>query len=665
MVNRTQQILLQLVKADGPLTSEDIGRRIGVCGRTVRSEIPEISRELAAGGAKLTARRNYGYRIEVCDESRYRDFCQQLGIKSMQIAAASYDEATRMLFVCRRIIGSSEGVRVDELADELSLTRSALREPLRRATAFFSSYGLKMRSVPIHGLQIAGDEYRVRLAATELCAAHFHKALLGDIDGGFASLVCCDEDERQAIRHTYLAVQRESGWVLRDSMTQRVAMYLVIARNRIRKGHQVFVARDEFDVLRSSPLFEVAFEVLSALAERFEGFRVSEEETAALALLLLCNLDLNSESDVHRPLPLVLGDLKHVRDRALSTTCASLGLDLVLSQRVAPAIDRVLAPMLIDHHFGLDGQMRFLHENEATSLESPVAVLCACRTVQALRDIAGLVPSEDAVGSLASVVASALGDVPYPVRPLRILVTDARGVECARHKGEQLINRFPDLVASMRACELYEIRGYDERDYDAVLTDSLPVSYNYSYPMAHLRLNRGSRDYACVHDKVLLNAYQLHGLLPEASALSVVRGFRAGSREQFVQLLALEHERDSSLRLAMSERLLRDGDAYGLWARAGVGAVADSCASGQEERIEIFELERPVVWSGSRLAHLVFLRLCLSGDACRVRARERLAAQLVEELAHSGHSCDDFLAKAEASPAVFFEELLRSSLRLS
>lgn len=636
-----------------------------MCGRTVRSEIPEISRQLAAAGASLTARRNYGYRIEVRDRGRYREFCQQLGIKSMQIAAAGYDETTRMLFVCRRLVGAADGVRVDELADELSLTRSALREPLRRATAFFSSYGLKVRSVPSYGLKVTGDEYRMRLASTELCAAHFHKAALGDVDEGFARLIRCDEDERQEIRHAYLAVQRESGWVLRDSMTQRVAMYLVIARNRMRDAHAVSMAPDELEALRTSPLFAVAREVFSVLAGRFDGFFAPEGEVAALALLLLCNLDLSSERDVCRLLPSVLEGLAPIRERALSEAGATLGLDLATCELAAPAFDRALAPLLVEHRFGLDGQMRFLHENEAIYLESPVAVLCACRIAQALRGIAGLAPSEDAVGSLALVVMSVLGEAPYPVRPLRVLVTDARGVECARRKGEMLRERFPDLVGPVWACELYEIRGYDERDYDAVLTDSLPVSYNYTYPMARLRLNRGSRDYARVHDEVLLNAYHLGELVPEASALSVVRGFRAGSREQFVQLLALEHEHDADVRSEMAARLLRDEGTYGSWEHGGVVAITDACAPGQEERVEIFELDRPAVWSGSRLSCLVFLRLRLSGETCRVRARERLAAQLVEGLASSGHARDGFLAAAEEDPAAFFEGLLRASLCLS
>lgn len=174
--------------------------------------------------------------------------------------------------------------------------------------------------------------------------AHFHKAALGDVDEGFARLIRCDEDERQEIRHAYLAVQRESGWVLRDSMTQRVAMYLVIARNRMRDAHAVSMAPDELEALRTSPLFAVAQEVFSVLAGRFDGFFAPEGEVAALALLLLCNLDLSSERDVCRLLPSVLEGLAPIRERALSEAGATLGLDLATCELAAPAFDQGPCP---------------------------------------------------------------------------------------------------------------------------------------------------------------------------------------------------------------------------------------------------------------------------------------------------------------------------------
>lgn len=667
MVNRTQQILLQLVRAEGPLTAQEIASRIGVCARTVRSEIPAITRELERAGATLVARRNYGYRIQVHDDALFGEFCQQLSIKSMQIAQASYDETTRMLFICRSIMGSPEGVRIDELSEQLSLTRSALREPLRRATSFFESYGLKMRSTPGRGLSLSGDEYRLRVAMTELLAAHFHKAVNDSFDEGYARLVRCDERERQDIRHAYLSVQRDSGWALRDSLSQRVAAYLVIARNRFADGHVVSVGDRVRGLVRTSPVYDLARRTLERLSLEFAGFELGGDEADALAVLLMCDLDLRRGQDLRRALPGAEGDVARATDVALRALRARAGVDLEEVPGALDVLRSTLATPVVEHLLGMDGQERFWHSNEVAYKRSPVVVALARIMMQGLEDELRLAPSEGTMNLLAAFAAWCLEGAEYPIRPLRVLVTDGMGIEFARRKGESLRHRFPALVASLHPCELYEIRGYDERDYDIVLTDSLPVSYNYAYPMARLRLGDGEREYAQVFNKVLVNAYQLDGLLPSAAALDVLTGCEVATERQFAQLVAASVHAGPDERRAAEKRLARDlGTASPLCA-GSVGAIVDPCRSEDDERIMLYELRRPVVWRGAKLSRLVYARLCLSGGLCAMRVRERIVALLVERLAKSKDGERDLVELAAYSddPTALYEQLARDSLRSS
>ena len=68
LTNRQQMILLILISADRPQTSLSIANRLSVSSRTVKSEMIQIEDVLKQNGARLIAKRNSGYSIEVASE---------------------------------------------------------------------------------------------------------------------------------------------------------------------------------------------------------------------------------------------------------------------------------------------------------------------------------------------------------------------------------------------------------------------------------------------------------------------------------------------------------------------------------------------------------------------------------------------------------------------
>ena len=88
------------------------------------------------------------------------------------------DRESRVRYLSRRIISTETGIKKEQLADQLFLSASALREPLSMATRLCESFGLRIVSRPGTGMRVEGEEYKRRLALTEVSGVHFHKETL-------------------------------------------------------------------------------------------------------------------------------------------------------------------------------------------------------------------------------------------------------------------------------------------------------------------------------------------------------------------------------------------------------------------------------------------------------------------------------------------------------
>lgn len=173
MNNRQRGIFLQLVAVEEPMTSEQLARELGVSSRTIKTDMAAIAPELADNGVELLSRRNRGYSLQIVDETRFKKFYNVLSLEFG--TNLPRDEEGRQFHIARKLVASGRGVLVDELAEGLYLSRGGLREPLQAALRFCESFRLKVVSTPGQGLQVTGEEHRVRLAMTELFGIHFHQ----------------------------------------------------------------------------------------------------------------------------------------------------------------------------------------------------------------------------------------------------------------------------------------------------------------------------------------------------------------------------------------------------------------------------------------------------------------------------------------------------------
>ncbi len=626
MVNRVQRILLALMDADAFVTSAALADAVGVSSRTIKATMPQVAQYLEKHGAELEAKRNRGYRIIVHDHERYSAMRGHLEIEAAHIAMGGYDETSRVLYICRKLVAAPAGAKIDEIADDLCLSRSAVRRPLRQARAFCESYHLKVTSSPGGGVRVYGEERMVRLAMVELFEIHFHKFELDASDREYARWIGCDYQERQDIRHSFLATLRASGISMRDSITQRVAMYLIIVRNRVRAGLNVILPEAWINEIMGTPYYQLACDIIGALAEEFDDFSFGRHEAAFLGMWIMLSHDVNCAVDLAPLAPALVDQVRDTAARMLEMVRDRTGADLASVPGAQAILEHTLMPMLAAHRYEMDGLQRFDFDAERGGFWSPLAVYVGNELAIAMRDLTGCLYALSDVLMYAAMVLGLLERTQFPLKPLRLLITSVLGPEYARIQGENLMRRFPALIASVHPCELYEIRGYDPNEHDAVLTDAGAFSYNYDYPYAPLGIARSVADYGVVHDTVLINAYDLDGLLPPPASFHVTSALEIDDPLQAVNLIRLRHHDDPAVTRALDASMQMCAHALSGQPALAVGGclylLAPLVGEG-DERFELFRFAAPVRWRGARIDRMIFCIVDFAQGMAHVKAFER------------------------------------------
>lgn len=172
-------------------------------------------------------------------------------------------------------------------------------------------------------------------------------------------------------------------------------------------------------------------------------------------------------------------------------------------------------------------------------------------------------------------------------------------------------------------------------------------------------ITRASLDVGSVHDAVLINAFDIEGLLPSESIIHIRANVKLSTVDQFLSLLMLEHEGEPLVQRALE--LVAHSKDHALSNAPAV--VCDGClfliapqAGDSDERMDYYQFDEAIHWDDERVTKALFCVLNFSRGMQSLKMLERILYLLAS---HAGT-----MKPFAEHPLPFIRELVRESLKL-
>ena len=128
-------ILRELMSVQSTLstvTSEYLATVNQVSSRTIRTDIKQLDDILSQYGAKIKSARGTGYELSVLDEKQFHQLLKELSANqlfdSTSIPTVPDD---RVHYLIKRLLLADEYLKLEDLADELYISKSTVQNDLR------------------------------------------------------------------------------------------------------------------------------------------------------------------------------------------------------------------------------------------------------------------------------------------------------------------------------------------------------------------------------------------------------------------------------------------------------------------------------------------------------------------------------------------------------
>lgn len=628
MQRRQESIIYQLAASDGPLTAEELAKRLLVSTRTIKYEMIEVKTKLFEVGAELIAKRNEGYSIRITDQNLFNQYLEPIGIQSTLANNFGSDDHARFLYIARKLVSSSRFVKLEDIADELYLSRSAIREDVNHVMDFLRSYHLEVESKPGLGVRAFGTEYHMRMAMTELYAVHFHKVLLDNAGMEYTKWMECGYEERQDIRHVFLKELRETDVKISDINTQRLSIYFIIVRNRCNAGYRLRLPDHWKKKVGTSKEFYAANAIYENLKSQFLGYDLPEEETIFLAVYLMSGRDMWNVTQPEQEYAPFYREACEIQAGLCDYMKELCKLDLSIFSWAQRELCNCLISLLINIYFGLDGMDRVWYDYENQAFKSPVAVSLASVASGYLQERLNISLSTLLLSQLSTFIFKAISMTEYDIRRQNLLLVNSNGLGLNKITKNRILKRYEPLVASFTFVELYEIRGLDQNKYDAVLMDSGEMAYNYSLPCCVIHILNCEKEMDILFNRCLIKAYQKEDLILPASRIEINRGYLYTDELQFLQFLAFRHGKTSKDREQIKNYLQTTCFHHTGFLPAKLVVLYLPFHFCNEECMELYCLDTPGTWKEREIEFLLFFSVDWKNDWKKVKAMENCIRQL-------------------------------------
>ncbi|WP_373893691.1 transcription antiterminator [Virgibacillus sp. CBA3643] len=495
---RWREIIKLLKDSGDPVTSLQLSIDLKVSSKTVRNDIKGLNNLLRNYNIHIDSYRGKGYILNIKDEGDFTHFLQQYIKEEIRTIPNFPNE--RIDFLMEKLLLQTEYIKMEDLVEELYISRSTLQTDLKTVRAILKEYYLSIEHKPNYGIRVIGKETLIRFCISEYIFNQ--KPVLMEEHTDWLKIL--SETDLEIIRNSILGNLRKHQIIISDISLQNLITHLAIAWKRIQEDQAVQLVHAELHEVKNEKEYLVAKEMIQDI-ETGLGVHFPENEVAYLSIHLQGTKLTNSvlgviDSDI-------LGLAKDMVKRIDVTYALHLSGDEELlrnlSLHLKPAINRH------KHQMNIRNPML-----EEIKTKYPLSFEAALIGTDILYQNLDIIVNEDEIGYLAlhiEVAQERRKNADSHVK--RCLIVCASGLGSAQLLQYKLKDKFGEYLDIIGTTEHYNLTHQSLNEVDFIVS-TIPIEQDLSVPVIYVNTILGDSDVTVIErmlakDKSVFEQYML------------------------------------------------------------------------------------------------------------------------------------------------------------
>lgn len=282
MLNDKEILILEtLLDADKELNSYEIADLTGLSTRTIRYDINSLKDILKLYDGEIVSKPNKGYKLYLKHKEKFKKILENLKDKSRDIPINSKE---RVDYLFTRLILSDDYIKLDDIAEEIHISRNVLSKDLKIVRNNCNKYDLKIIAKANLGIKLVGNEIDKRKCMSEY---FFHESVTV-----FSNLKGVGIDSKEMfnlvenIKSIVIDFLFEYKIKLYGVAFENLVAHISIAIYRIKMKKYVSTEENFLKKLINTKEGNIAREMVKEIEDKV-NIRFPEEEIAYIAMHLL------------------------------------------------------------------------------------------------------------------------------------------------------------------------------------------------------------------------------------------------------------------------------------------------------------------------------------------------------------------------------------------
>jgi|SRR5690625_2918422 len=592
MTTRRKRIVELLEQAnDYLLTSAQLSSELNVSSKTIRNDIKELNSQLREYGIYIEAIRGKGYVLKAENKEGLHDFFQSYTDDiSTRIPKTSEE---RTMYLLETFLYSTQYIKIDDLCEELFVSRSTLQNNLNSVRDILKKYDLFLEQKPHYGIKIKGKESSIRFCISEYI---FNQTPL-TMEPQWLSIL--SKKEFEIIRESILKQLREHRIVISDISFHNLLTHLIIAYKRIFEQKPVQMMKREYKELKSKKEYKVAEKILDDIEHALD-VHFPNNEVAYLSIHLQGTKlasSMNGEKDfdslIDHEVYALAKDLIHRIEQFYNLGISKDQQLLInLSLHLKPAINR--------YHYNMNIRNPMLEE---IKLKFPLSFEAALTGAEVIYERYDFEVNEDEVAYIALHLEAAREKAKgtSPQRK-KCLIVCASGLGSAQLLFYKIENELGHRIHVVGTTEYYNLSNENLEDIDFIIS-TIPIEQELGIPVIQVSTILGESDLSLIENKIENRESSLHTYItPRNTFLNQ----QFNTPEEIIRFLTKKVIKDNQASDHYTDSVL-EREAQAPTSFGNLVALPHPLEPGTNQTfLSILTLEKPIDW-GEKHVQLVIL----------------------------------------------------------